>query len=89
VIIVDDGLATGTTMLVAIEAVRQAGATKIIAAAPVGSPRAAELIRVQVAELVCPELPFTFRAVGQAYAAFDPVPTAEVRRILDDAAGRS
>ena len=89
VIIVDDGLATGTTMLVAIEAVRRAGATKIIAAAPVGSPRAAELIRAQGAELVCPELPFTFRAVGQAYVAFDPVPTGEVRRILDDAAGRS
>jgi predicted phosphoribosyltransferase len=87
VIIVDDGLATGTTMLVAIEAVRRAGATTIIAAVPVGSPRAAEQIRLRVEELVCPELPTTFRAVGQAYVSFDPVPTAEVRRILDAAAG--
>lgn len=89
VIIVDDGLATGTTLLVAVEAVRRAGATKIIAAVPVGSPRAVEQLRSRVAELVCPQQPATFRSVGQAYAGFDPVPSAEVRRILDAAAGRS
>ncbi len=89
VIIVDDGLATGTTMLAAIEAVRRAGAATVIAAVPVGSPRAAELIRAEVDHLVCPELPETFRSVGQAYAGFDPVPTAAARRILDRWGGRS
>lgn len=85
VIIVDDGLATGTTMLAAIEAVRRAGAETVIAAVPVASRRSAELVRGAADELVCPETPAVFRAVGQAYRSFDPVPTSEVRRILGTA----
>lgn len=83
VIIVDDGLATGTTMLAAIEAVRRAGAGTIVAAVPVASPRAAERILAKADDLVCPEAPVDFHAVGQAYRSFDPVATEEVRRMLD------
>ncbi|GAB3738681.1 phosphoribosyltransferase [Microlunatus parietis] len=83
VIIVDDGLATGTTMLVAIEAVRRVGAGSVIAAVPVASEQAARLITDRADRLVCPSIPAIFRAVGQAYRDFAPVPEAEARRILN------
>ena len=84
VIVVDDGLATGSTMLAAIEAVRRGGPAAIVVAVPVASPPAAERVRQRVDQLVCPEVPAAFRAVGQAYRRFDPVPTADVRRMLTE-----
>ncbi|MFC7622595.1 phosphoribosyltransferase [Microlunatus sp. GCM10028923] len=83
VIIVDDGLATGTTMLVAIEAVRRCGAASVTAVVPVASEQAARLIADRADRLVCPSVPAIFRAVGQAYRDFDPIPEAEARRILN------
>lgn len=83
VIIVDDGLATGTTMLVAIEAVRLVGAASVTVAVPVASEQAARLIADRADRLVCPSVPAIFRAVGQAYRNFEPVPEFEVQRLLN------
>lgn len=88
VIIVDDGLATGTTMLVAIDAVRRVGAASVTAVVPVASEQAAALIGDRADRLVCPSVPVIFRAVGQAYRDFAPVPEAEARQILDSHHGR-
>ncbi|GAA2173424.1 phosphoribosyltransferase [Arthrobacter parietis] len=89
VVIIDDGVATGATMLAAVAALRKAGAGRIIAAAPVFLGSAAGTIQASVDELVnlwsAPDLP----AVGSAYRSFDQVPDAEVRRLLRDVRGRS
>ena len=82
VIIVDDGLATGATMRAAVAAVRRAGASFVIAAAPVGAAEACHDLE-QLADLVvCPRRPDPFRAVGEHYRDFAQVDDAEVARLL-------
>ncbi|HZQ80487.1 MAG TPA: phosphoribosyltransferase family protein [Gaiellaceae bacterium] len=83
VVLVDDGLATGATMRAAVEAVRAAGASHVVAAAPV-APRetSAELTRAGI-ELVCVTTPRPFGAVGYWYRDFTPVSDAEVREALE------
>ena len=78
VIIVDDGLATGSTMLLAIERVRAMNPSAIIAAVPVGSRTALALIAGQADAVVCPLVPDDFMAVGQFYTDFDEVSDADV-----------
>lgn len=82
VVLVDDGLATGSTMLVAVRAARAAGATEVIAAAPVGSREAAARIAAEADVTVVPSQPDPFFAVGEWYAAFPQVEDDEVRRLL-------
>lgn len=82
VILVDDGLATGATMLAAIRAARQAGAARIIAAAPVGSPQAAERVRAEADLLVILSTPAALFAVGEWYEHFEQLEDAEVCRLL-------
>lgn len=82
-IIIDDGLATGSTMLAAIKAVRQAEPERLMAAVPVGSDHACDLISPHVDDLVCAWCPAPFYAVAQAYVDFDPVSTATALAILD------
>jgi predicted phosphoribosyltransferase len=82
VVLVDDGLATGSTMRVAIAAARRMGPARIVVAVPVGAaPTCAELER-EVDALVCLLRPAPFRAVGQAYRDFSATTDAEVRRLL-------
>ncbi len=82
VILVDDGIATGSTMLAAIRAARQAGATTIVAAAPVASADAADLIRLEADLLVILLTPAPLFAIGEWYEHFEQVEDAEVSRML-------
>ncbi len=85
VILVDDGIASGYTMLAAIESVRTLGPNSIIVAAPTASGSAAELVGNQVSVLVCPriETGFIF-AVANAYVKWYDVPDSEVILVLED-----
>lgn len=82
VILVDDGIATGSTMLAAVRAARKAGATTIIAAAPVASAQAIELIGAEADELVIVQVPARLFAIGQWYEQFEQLEDAEVSRLL-------
>jgi len=83
VILVDDGLATGSTMKAAAAALRQAGAQKIVVAVPVAAQASCENVRSQVDEFVCAAMPEPFWAVGQWYRDFDQTSDEEVRALLD------
>lgn len=85
VIVVDDGLATGATMLAALHAVRQRAPAHLVCAVPVGSRESLALVRPAADELVCLRTPADFQAVGQFYAHFPQVEDAEVVRALRDA----
>lgn len=82
VVLVDDGIATGASMLAAVRAVRAAGATRVVVAVPVASPTACRLIDDEVDELICVEAPADFRAVGQVYEDFTQTSDDEVRALL-------
>ncbi len=69
-LLVDDGLATGATMRAAVEAVRSAGASRVVAAAPVGSIEAERSLS-RVCDVLCLHLPGRFRAVGSFYRHFE------------------
>ncbi|MBM3178574.1 MAG: phosphoribosyltransferase [Bacteroidetes bacterium] len=82
VILTDDGMATGSTMLAAIRSLRLAGAKKILVAVPVASTSAADAIRKSGTTLVCPYTPEPFNAVGEFYDSFPTVTDDEVRAIM-------
>ena len=82
VILVDDGLATGSTMRAAVAAIRQLRAARIVVAVPVAAPDTVELIRGEVDEVVCPLTPRSFQAVGQWYDQFNQTTDEEVRELL-------
>ena len=86
VILVDDGLATGSTMRAAVEAVRRQRPARVIVAVPVGGDEGCRLLSTIVDQVVCPWIPRNYAAVGQAYRNFRPVEDDEVRRVL---AGRT
>lgn len=83
VILVDDGVATGATMLAALRAARQAGAGTLIAAAPVASSDAAGLLRAEADATVILETPPALLAIGQWYRDFEQLDDREVCRLLD------
>jgi predicted phosphoribosyltransferase len=82
VVLVDDGLATGSTMKAAVQAARAAGPARIVVAVPVASQPACEELASMADEVVCLEAPPTFRAVGQYYDDFSPTTDDEVRTLL-------
>lgn len=82
-ILVDDGLATGATMLAAVRAARKAGAATIIVAAPVASHQAATLVRREADATVILETPAALFAIGQWFRDFEQLDDAEVLRLLD------
>lgn len=84
VIIADDGLATGSTMISAIQAAHASGAKKIIVAVPGGPADTVERIEMmdEVAEVICPLVPDLFFAVSQIYMDFRQVEDSEVIEIL-------
>jgi len=82
VIVVDDGIATGSTMLAAVRAIRQQHPKKLIIAAPVAPPDTVSLFQGEVDELVILETPPNFYAVGQFYDEFPQVEDDDVLRIL-------
>ena len=83
VILVDDGLATGSTMEAAILAMRTAKPARIVVAAPVGAPDTCRRLARLADAVVCPMQPEPFRAVGLWYADFSETTDAEVKRLLD------
>src|SRR5687768_10894507 len=86
VILVDDGLATGSTMKAAVQAVRERGPARIVVAAPVGAPQTCNELQELADEVVCARTPQDFAAVGQWYADFSQTEDGEVRELLRDAA---
>ena len=82
VVLVDDGLATGATMRVAVLAARRAGTTEVVVAAPVASPEAVRSLEELAEEVVCVEVPVHLRAVGLSYRDFSAVGEDEVERLL-------
>ncbi|MDA8028381.1 MAG: phosphoribosyltransferase family protein [Nitrospiraceae bacterium] len=82
VIAVDDGLATGATMISALHALRSQNPSWLVCAVPVASEETLEKVRPYADELVCLYVPEFFHAVGQFYSNFPQVPDAEVEDIL-------
>jgi putative phosphoribosyl transferase len=82
VILVDDGAATGSTMLAAAEAVRKQHPKEIVIAVPVASHDAFATFQTEVDECVCLETPEPFCSVGQWYESFPQVTDAEVQELL-------
>lgn len=82
VIIVDDGLATGSTMLAAVRALRHQGAKRIVVAVPVGPPSTCDTMRREADEVVCLSSPEPFEAVGAWYEDFTQVSDRDVQETL-------
>ena len=87
-IIVDDGIATGSTVRAACRVARSRGAARVVVAVPVGPPDARTQLGADADELVCLESPTPFYAVGEFYADFSQTTDAEVADILERAAAR-
>jgi putative phosphoribosyl transferase len=83
VIIVDDGLATGSTMRAAVRSVRQQRPARIVVAVPVGSTQACAGLRSEADEVVCPHEVPDFGAVGWYYQEFGQTSDDEVQELLD------
>ncbi len=82
VIVVDDGLATGATMRVAVLAVRARHPRRLVVAVPVAPEQSHRAVLREVDELVCLATPKPFIAVGAWYDDFSPITDEEVRRLL-------
>ena len=84
-ILVDDGLATGATMAIAVRVLRTQQPRELVAAAPVGSQYAIDLLRPVADEVVCPLVPRDLMAVGAYYEDFGETSDRTVREILAQA----
>jgi putative phosphoribosyl transferase len=84
VILVDDGLATGSTMLAAVAAVRTHGPAGVVVAVPVGARQAVQALRSVADRVTCPSTPEPFIAVGGAYEDFRQLSDEEVLTILKE-----
>jgi predicted phosphoribosyltransferase len=82
VIVVDDGLATGETMIAALHAVRSRKPLRLVCAVPVAAPDSLSRVTPYADEVVCLHAPADFYAVGQFYASFDQVEDREVVSLL-------
>jgi putative phosphoribosyl transferase len=87
VILVDDGIATGSSMRAGIAGLRQMKPARLVAAVPVAPRLACERLRAEADELVCLHQPEDFYAVGQFYDDFSPVSDEEVSELLSRYAG--
>ncbi|HEY7112058.1 MAG TPA: phosphoribosyltransferase [Thermoanaerobaculia bacterium] len=82
VIVVDDGVATGSTLVAAIAAVRERHPAAVVAAVPVGPAATIARLGQLADEVVCLATPSPFRAVGEFYSEFGQTSDEEVRRLL-------
>lgn len=85
VILIDDGIATGSTVQVAIKVLRAQDPTAIVMAVPTASPAAAKLLEPEVDEFVALLIPEHFHSVGEWYEDFSPTSDAEVRELIAQA----
>jgi putative phosphoribosyl transferase len=83
VILVDDGIATGATVIAALRILRHLGTSRIILAVPVAPPDSLRALAPLEDEIVCPAAPPDFSAVGQWYDDFTQVSNKEVRELLN------
>jgi putative phosphoribosyl transferase len=84
VIVVDDGIATGATMIAALRWVRSRGARVVIAAAPVAPQSTVEELRQEADLVICPHAPEPFYAIGAFYESFGQVSDEEVEDMLGE-----
>ena len=82
VIVVDDGLATGATMIAALHGLRHRQPARLVCALPVAAPDSLERVRPLADELICLSAPEDFQAVGQFYRHFDQVDDEQVIALL-------
>jgi len=82
VIVIDDGLATGSTMISALHSLRARGPAELICAVPVSPPETLEKIKPMADQVICLEAPVFFQAVGQFYEHFAQVEDEEVIETL-------
>jgi putative phosphoribosyl transferase len=86
VIVVDDGLATGSTMRAAVKALRRRDPARIVVAAPVGAAETCRVLATEADQVVCPNIPDDFHAVSLWYDEFLQTTDQEVRDLLESAA---
>ena len=89
VILVDDGLATGSTMRAAVAAIREQRPERLVVAVPVAAPQTRDDLRREVDEIVCVATPDPFLAVGRFYEDFSQTTDREVSALLEQAAPRA
>jgi putative phosphoribosyl transferase len=82
VLLVDDGIATGSSMLATIEALRELKPARLVVAVPVAPPSTCKRLKAKVDELVCFETPEDFYAIGQFYGDFLQVSDDEVTELI-------
>jgi predicted phosphoribosyltransferase len=82
VILVDDGLATGSTMRAAVQALRRQRPARIVVAVPVAPPETCEGLRTEADEVVCARTPEPFMAIGAWYEQFPQTSDDEIRDLL-------
>ena len=83
-VLVDDGLATGATMIASVRWARSQGARRVVVAVPVGAAQSARALRREADEVICPHEERRFGAVGFWYEVFTQVETDEVLALLDE-----
>ena len=88
VLLVDDGLATGSTMRAGVEALRLEGPARIVVAVPVGAPETCDAFRHVADEIICSATPEPFEAVGLWYEDFSQTTDEEVHDLLERSRGR-
>jgi len=89
VILIDDGAATGSTLLSAIRSLRRRNVSRVVVALPVASSSAIRDLQREADEVICVVEPHLFRAVGEWYEEFDATSNEEVVQLLDEARKRS
>jgi len=89
VILVDDGLATGSTMRAAVRALKRQHAARVIVAVPVGASESCLALEKEADQVICLEQPEDFRAVGLWYDDFTQTTDAEVRELLEKASANT
>jgi putative phosphoribosyl transferase len=82
VILVDDGMATGSSMMVAVEAIRRHHPARVVVAVPVAPPDNVAKLRTLADAVICPSMPPGFVSISQWYDVFDQTSDAEVQSIL-------
>jgi len=88
VIVVDDGLATGSTMRAAVQAIRKSDPAWIVVAVPVGAAETCQHLRSEADQVICLSTPESFYAVSAWYEDFSQTTDEEVRSLLDAAASQ-
>jgi predicted phosphoribosyltransferase len=84
-ILIDDGLATGSTMRAAVAGLRERGAQRIVVGVPIASPETCQELSGEVDDIVCAATPEPFVAVGLWYENFEQTSDEEVRQLLEAA----